>query len=106
MLLGARASKQLTHLLSEQPTCVSTCSVGGILGLSDLGSAPDKLLANCLASIILELSGLIESQGVPLSTIAQWLAWTLEVQSRECLILVGFKEEGAFDQSIWTGVKS
>lgn len=34
---------------------------------------------------------------------AQCPAWTLQVQSREYLILVGFVEEGAFNQGIWTG---
>lgn len=105
MLLGARAGKQLTHLLSEQPTSSSTCSVGGILGLRDPGSAPDELLAKLWASLILELWDLIKSQVVQLSAIAQWPAWTLEVQSREYLILVGFMEGEVFEQSIWTYVE-
>lgn len=49
------------------------------------------------------LSGLIESPRILLIAIAWYPTWTLEVQSRKCLILVGFMEKGAFDQGLWTG---
>lgn len=56
-----------------------------------------------IASVLLEVSDLLVGLGIHAECYSQCPAWTLEVQGREWLILVGFLEEAAFHQGIGTG---